>query len=64
MIEGFRENFFIFADAEYRRPEFSGFARDHANLCGDATRVAADLKRNMRRVETESLCPDVSLSRP
>jgi hypothetical protein len=51
MIEGFRENFFVLSDAEYRRPESSGFARDIANLRGDAARVAADLERNTRRAE-------------
>ncbi|MDR2031918.1 MAG: hypothetical protein LBP86_06645 [Azoarcus sp.] len=51
MIEGFRENFFIFGDAEYRRSDNNGFARDTANLRNDVARVAANLKRNAKRAE-------------
>jgi hypothetical protein len=54
MIEGFRENFSIFSDAEYRRPAPGDFARDAANLRSDGARVTADLERNTRRAEKKA----------
>jgi hypothetical protein len=44
----------LFGEAQYRRLGSFGFARDHANLCGDMARVTVDLKRVLRRAEEEA----------
>jgi hypothetical protein len=53
VVEAF-QSIFAFGKAKYRRLKSSGFARDHANLCGDMARVTADFERVLRRAEEEA----------
>ncbi|MCL2791095.1 MAG: hypothetical protein FWD79_10685 [Desulfobulbus sp.] len=41
LLEGFRDNFFVLSEAQYRRPERGGFRKDAKALSGDAAKVAS-----------------------